>query len=121
MANEVTVGVSLSFTKSGVTDSLSWSDLKFDVSGSKLTHVVHEITVAADDLLDIGDITTPGFMIVRNLDDTNFVTIGGAASLATQTIKLKAGECALFRHAGTAPVASADTAAVNIEYLLIED
>ena len=121
MANEVTVSMSLSFSKSGVTDALSFSDLQFDVSGSKLIHHVQNVAITADQALDIGNLTTPGFMIVRNLDDTNFITMSGVTGLATQTIKLKAGECALFRHMGTAPVASADTAAVSIEYLLIED
>ncbi len=121
MANEATVSVSLAFAKGDVSTSLAFTDLQFDVSGSKITHVVQNIQITTEEALDIGDITTSGFMIVRNLDDTNFVTMNGATGLATQCVKLKAGECALFRHAGTAPVAVSDTAACNIEFLLIED
>tara|TARA_Y100000310_G_C20000604_1_gene498311 strand:- start:148 stop:513 length:366 start_codon:yes stop_codon:yes gene_type:complete len=121
MANELTVTVSLAFDKGGVAASKAFTDVQFDVSGAKLAWVVQNIGTGADVALKLGDMTTPGYMLVKNLDDTNYVTIGGAASLATQTIRLNAGEVALFRHMGTAPVASADTAACNIEYLLIED
>ena len=119
MANEVTVSMSLSFSKSTVSDALSWSDLQFDVSGSKIAHLVQNVAIT-EEVLELGDIGTIGWMIVRNLDDSNFMEIRPATG-AADCIKLKAGECALFRHAGTAPFVIADTATVNIEYLLIED
>ncbi len=119
MANELTLGASISFTKSGVTEALAKSGVQFTVSGSKYTSVVQSIGTT-EEALDLGDVGTAGYSLIVNLDATNFVKIRGATA-AVDCIKLKAGEFCLFRHAGAAPFAIADTAACLIRHLLIED
>jgi len=59
---------------------------------------------------------TPGYVYVRNMDTTNYVEVGITASY---TIKLLAGDFALFP-AAAAIYAKANTAACNVEYIIIE-
>jgi hypothetical protein len=70
--------------------------------------------------LVLGDVATPGYVLMHNLDATNFITVlpdnTGAA-----VVKLKPGEYALFRLAAAAPFVQADTAGCNLEYFLIPD
>ena len=119
MANELTVSCSMRFSKSSREASKSYSGIQIDVSGTKVTRL--EQTIGTDEeALDIGDIGTAGYIICKNLDDTNYIEIrpgSGAADL----IKLKAGEVAMFRLALNGPYAIADTAACDLEFLLIED
>ena len=120
MANEITITTSLAFTKGGVGSTLADAGLTFDVSGTDYVQGTQQVGFAAEEVLDLGDITTPGYCYMKNTDATNFVVVRGVAA-DTITVKLKAGEVALFRHGGTVPTVQADTAAVQINYLLIED
>ena len=53
---------------------------------------------------------------MKNIDATNFVEVGLTGSY---TIKLLAGESAVFRADG-ALYAKADTAACDVEYIIVE-
>ena len=119
MAKEITAGASLAFAKSpelGV--SVSKSGVTFDVSGSRYTRLVMTIPTSAT-ALDLGDITSPGWYYIANLDTTNYCDImtstGGAAFL-----RLKPGEFSIGRFAVAAPAAQANTGSVQLEYLIIE-
>jgi len=57
----------------------------------------------------------------RNLDATNFVEIGYDDSGFKNVIKLKAGETFITRISQSAPYAKADTAAVELFYIIYED
>lgn len=119
MARELTASVALTLQKGIVEVSWIQHGVKVTVSGSKYTHIVQAIGTSAT-ALDIGDITTPGYILMKNQDATNYVTIRMGASGA-DVVKMKAGEIALFRLAGSTPYAVANTASVNVEYFLIED
>lgn len=119
MANELTISASISFTKGGVTAALSRAGTTLTVSGTKYTRVVQSIGLTQQ-ALELGDVGTPGYSLIVNLDATNFVKIRGASG-GVDCIKLKPGEFCLFRNAGSAPFAIADTAICKIEHLLIED
>ena len=119
MANEITVTTKLSFTKGGTTTSLEVSNLKVDVSGSRFIHNRQEIGTS-EEAIDVGDLASVGYMLLVNRDATNFVEVRAGTGVA-DTIKLKPGESSLIRLVATAPFAIADTAAVELEYLLIED
>lgn len=121
MANEATVTATLDFLKGNVaTISRAVSALKITVAGDKYTQIVQEIGFASEEAIDLGDVGTPGFCWMKNLDGTNFVEIRSATGVADM-IKMKAGEPALFRMAAAVPFAQADTANVNLEMLLLED
>jgi hypothetical protein len=121
MANELTIATSLSYTKSPVsTVALNEAGKTISVNGIKYVRGVQAIGTAAE-AIDLGDVATPGWFFLRNLDSTNYVDIltqvaGGAAFL-----RLKPGELAIGRFAVAAPAAQANGAAVNLEYMIIED
>lgn len=118
MANELTLSMSLFFSKGATSISLGVSGLSLNVSGAKIVQCVQNIGASAE-AVSIGDITTPGYMIAVNRDATNSISIrmgsGGA-----DVVKLQPGEWAMFRLASTTPYAIASASTANLEYLIIE-
>ena len=121
MADEVTVTVSLAFAKGGTSIAYTSGELTFDVSGTHYFANTQEIGAGAYEALDMGSNVTPGWVFMRNLDATNFVEIKGATGDGAAMLKLKATECGVFRMVSTAPYAQADSAAVDLEYIIIDD
>lgn len=65
---------------------------------------------------DIGD---EGYVFLRNLDATNYVQFG--FSTGVYGIRLRAGEFGIFRlEPGATLYAKANTAAVNVQYIVYE-
>ena len=78
-----------------------------------------QIVGTANEALTVGDVTTYVMLFLRNLDATNFVTYGSTAGLE---FKLKAGEWACMRRTPASTVEiKADTAAVKVQFLLLQD
>lgn len=119
MANELNVSCSLKFSKSGNGDDKAYSGISIDVSGSKTTKIRQTIGTS-EEALDIGDIGTAGFIIGKNLDATNYVTIRPGTG-ETDLVKAGPGEPFLFRLAMSGPYAIADTAACDLEFLIVEN
>lgn len=118
MANELKLSVQMVFTKGTRTVSKRTGDLTFDVAGDKWTHLIQEIGLA-EEALQLGDIAAGGYCFLHNLDATNFVSIRRATAEGN-AIKIGPGEIALFRLEATAPFAIADTAACDVEIVLLE-
>ena len=122
MAGELKVGVfSLIFEKQGRHFSFSQAAQRIAVAGLDVVHKTQNIGTS-EEALDMGDVTTPGWLFLRNLDNTNYVSMRPATGVV-DCLEWKAGEafmCRLARGA-TAPFMIANTAAVEVEYLLIED
>ena len=120
MANEGTVKISLSFAKSGVTDSVDGGTIKFNVAGTSSLHNVQKVGTS-EEAITLGDSGAGGYMLLINRDSTNFVEIRQATG-AADLIRLLAGNIACFRLSpdATAPFAIADTAACDLEVFLIE-
>lgn len=121
MASEIKVTASLGFIKGGAGDGISVPDLAVTLSGTKFLHGRQSIGTAEEALI-LGEVAAGGWLILVNRDATNFVAVK-AASGATPLAKMKAGEPALFRlhPSATAPYLAADTAACEVEYLLLVD
>ena len=119
MANEIKASVSLDYADGSRAAKLSFGGLSFDVTGDNYTQVTMEAPITTAGAMELGDITTPGWCVIRNLDDTNFVEIRDGLSGA-DVIKLPANGIALFYLATSTPYVIADTAACDIEYLIIE-
>ena len=115
MANELSLRVSLSFDKNSAQVRRS-DGISVDVAGDAFTKQVQSIPTS-NTALDAGAaIGTQGYIYIKNLDATNFVTVGITGSYS---IKLLAKEFALFR-AAAAIFALADTSACLVEYVIIE-
>ena len=116
MSNELSISASLSFSKGGA--SVNRADgIQVDVTGDAFTHQVQLIGEASEEALVEGtEVGTPGYVFIKNLDDTNSVSVGITGSY---TIELLPGQFALFP-AAAAIFAKAITADCNVEYIIIE-
>jgi hypothetical protein len=124
MANELSLQVSLTYTPSAA------NQVKIDpptftktVDMTGPDHVQGtQVFADADEALVINDIGTAGYCLIKNLDSTNEVTIGGSDTGADNDnlpFKLKAGEFCLFRANGTITCRSASGA--TVQYWVFED
>jgi hypothetical protein len=120
MADEITLTAQLTYHDSGAEFSLGVDDLSITVAGSQIVHHRQSIGTSAE-VLELAGLSTGGYFVAVNHDPTNYVEIAAAAN-AQAVVRLDPGDCACFRISGSAasPVVVADTAAVQIEYWLIE-
>ena len=92
-----------------------------DVTGTNVLSHVQNIGTTQE-AITLGDVTPGGYCYIENLDTTNFVSIRQATG-ASDMIRVKAGEMALFRldADATGPFAIADTAACDVLFVLLEN
>jgi len=118
MADELSVSARLTFGKSSASVKTAYN-LQIDVTGDSYTKAVQSVGITPEEILtEHGDLATSGYVIVKNLDATNYVEIG--ATTGVYTIKLLAGEIALWRHNSANIYAKANTASCLVEYTIIE-
>jgi hypothetical protein len=124
MANEITITTTLTYAKNGVTwvSRTDTTTIDQTASGVSFVQVVQNVGTS-EEAITLGDISTPGFLRVKNLDATNFVLIRHGTG-GSDLVKLKPGEHCLLRLDDTdasAPYIIADTAACDCEITLIAD
>jgi hypothetical protein len=120
MANEITYQFQTLLSNGSLSDSFASNSQSADQASAFLIRNVQTIgTAAAGEALALGDVTTAGWAVFQNLDDTNFVEIGVAGF--TAFLKLKPGELCLVRLGTNAPLARADTADVDLFYIIYSD
>ena len=91
----------------------------YDVAGDECTHHTQEIGTSQEAVL-LGDLVTGGLVWVHNKDSTNYITIRPGTGVA-DLIKVLAGEWqGPFRFASAAPFAIANTAACEVEFIMLE-
>jgi hypothetical protein len=123
MADEITVRTYLKYDN-GTNRPVIWAEeeLTHDITGNAVFQGVQNIGTSAE-ALDLGDIAIAnvGWCVMKNLDSTNFVRIGD--NTPAYLLRLNAGETCVFRFDQsivTGIKLIADTAAVDVQYLLIE-
>lgn len=122
MSDELDIQVTFNYEKSGLVIDRNMQDT-FTVSGTPVTGGVQSVGTSAE-AIAINDLsTTKGYAYFKNLDATNYVTIGTyVTSTYYPAIKLKAGEFCLFRLSpALVYYALADTAGIALEYQIISD
>jgi len=126
MANELKVTTSMKLDN-GDLDSFSISSRTQSITQNTAAPAridgTQTIGNAAHEALAVTDLTTIGWAYLRNRDATNYVSIGvDAGGTFYPVIKLKAGEACVVRFDSAATIyAKADTAAVILERLIIDD
>ena len=121
MSKEITVAGRLVFDDGKTSVTFNKGVAEIDSTGKQVVHHIQSIDHAADEPLDKGDLTTLGWAMFYNRDPTNFVVITHGDDGAT-FLKLKPGEVAGPLRLGTNdPHAWANDAAVELEYIIIED
>jgi hypothetical protein len=122
MADEITLGASLSYLDSEMDEAIeiSLSALLASVSTKKFTRVKQNVGTSEEAMV-LGEVTSLGWLLIVNRDATNFVEWRTATGAGNDAIKIPARRFALF-HVGsdvTAPFLIANTAACQVEIFLI--
>jgi hypothetical protein len=122
MANEITVSMSLKFTKGVKTESFSSSAQTFDMAGTDYVKGTQILTTTPGAAIDKGNIGTPGWFFAKNNSTTTaeIITITRVTGEGA-VVKLENGEACCLRLGATAPFAFSATGAPELEYLIIED
>jgi hypothetical protein len=115
MANELTTGISLTYAKGGVVENLSLSKQSDITTGraSKASQVIG----TTEEQFALVDVANARYVVVQNLDTTNFVQVGTATG--AYSVKLLAGDIALFPPNANALYLKADTAACLVSVLVV--
>lgn len=116
MANELKITINVNYEKSTEIVDLFESN-NVTVTGTEYWHGIQSVGFSGEEAVNVADIGTQGYVYAKNLDSTNYVTIGTTGALA---VKLKAGESNVWRTAG-ALYALANTAACRVEFLIFEE
>ena len=123
MANELERGrIYMRFFKNGEEAEFEALTQFLTVSGTEYILNVQSVSKDTKEDLAKGDITTIGYVIIKNEDTTNFCSFGDDAD--NPSIEAKAGEVIgpLRWSRSVANISAlADTGAVRVRYLLIED
>jgi hypothetical protein len=119
VSDELTLSIKATLANGIEFPDLASRQISIDVSGDRFTLQRQEIGTS-EEALNLGDIATGGYFIAVNRDTTNYVELRSGTG-AVDFIRLNAGEVCCFRISAdaTAPYAIANTAAVELEYLLV--
>ena len=119
MANEISASVSLTATKNGVSVGNSASRVATMAGDQMLSNV--QIVGAVAEALVLGDVATVGYVLIKNLDATNYVEIALDAPCTAQVFcKVLAGDFALFPAKTATMYALANLAPCNVLVQAIE-
>jgi hypothetical protein len=121
MANTQTLTINNSFTNAtNRTVSRSFTG-SVTCSGAQYQIATQAIGTSDESVAINSDISSLGYIYVRNLDGTNYVELGYTSG--TYFGKLKAGEACVFRAGAglTTLHAKANTATCDIEYFVLPD
>lgn len=126
MSNEIQIRCSLTFSKSGASGGMDFFG-SIDWAGTKYQKGRQSVGFAAEEPLNLGDAAAGGWLFIKNLDATNFVQVrrgtgeGALIRIRGGTTNKKEFCCFRLDVGASAPYVIADTAAVEIEYLLLTD
>ena len=118
MSKELAINLSLSFLKGGAQLNTNASP-SITVAGSNYTK--QTVTVGTGDAtVGLGSVGTPGYVLVRNLDSVNYISLSTDGSTYPVPLQVKAGELALLRWQSAAIHAKANTASCLVEFTIVE-
>jgi hypothetical protein len=119
MASEIYESISFTARKNGAEISISSSN-NVTMTGDDLVNVTQVIGTAAE-LVGFGDITgAPGEVVIKNLDATNYIELGGDSGLTVFKTKLLPGRFTVFQPSSATLYAKANTADVRIQIIATE-
>ena len=122
MVDELSLSVNLSFSKGGVKVPLQHFSCKATVDGDAYASGVQEIGTVEEEVAQLADLGTPGWVLIINLDSTNYVEVGALTGEYTNLIE--AGKFAFYQHdknESSTILAKATGSAVKIQYFIFED
>lgn len=127
MAGTIAISTAVTVANDGFSASFTPTSLSITQTGQGAHETVVSVGTAEEDM-PIGDVGTEGWLLIRNIDPTNYVTWGpSSAGVMVPMGRLKPssdgkGEWALFRMDSTAILRwKANVAAVKVVMKLFED
>jgi len=117
MANEIAVSFNITASKNGAQFSKSGSD-SITMTGTYMSVGV-ELATTSDGTIPLGAIGTIGWIYIKNLDGTNYISIGGDGS--TYPLVILPGEFLVARWNAAAIHCKAHTASCLYEFGIIEN
>lgn len=122
MANELTITCKGTLVNSGHKETFDVSNLKVTQAAIGAHCPVVSVGTSEEDL-SVGDVTTLGWLFLKNLDPTNYVTWGPKSAGAMVALgRIEPGECACLRlEPGITICWAANTAAVKVKVQLLQD
>ncbi len=121
MANEITLNLKMQVSKGFIEYIQNPGALSVTMSGTNATGGIQNIGTTAE-TITMGDVSSQGYAYFRNIGTTNYVDIGtGTGGSFVAFARLKAGEACIVRLATAAPTARANTAAVDLQYMIFAD
>lgn len=122
MAKEITITAKLSVTNGSLKISRGETSRQVDQAAAGYAARAQVIGNSAHEALDIGsDVSAAGCYYLRNLDATNYVTIGvDVSGTYCPLLKLLPGEEHVGRFAINAPYAKANAASVKLDFCVLE-
>jgi len=119
MANEIFESVSFSATKNDAKVEIATSS-RVTMTGNELVNSTQVIGTTAE-LVVFGGITgAPGEVIIKNLDATNYIELGGDSGLTVFKTKLLPGRFTVFQPSSATLYAKANTADVRVQVVATE-
>lgn len=118
MANELSINMSVDYEST--TAEFTAALTEFVLTQATKTFAYLEQTVAATEAaLNLGNVSSLGYILVKNTDDTNTVQIRTGTG-ATKSVKVRpgCGACFEFGSGVTAPFVITDSGTAKIEYWL---
>jgi len=121
MADELKIRATVTLENGNYKDTFNPGLLEVDQAAAGRGGHVQSIGTSAE-TVEVGDVSTLGWCVLRNCDATNYVTIGPDDSGIKNFMRLEAGEFAIFRlEPGITIKAIANTAAVLLDVRVYED
>lgn len=118
MANEISLSLSLTAQKNAAVVTGTYSGT-MTMAGDQFIGNV-QIVGTSNEALVLGDVSTMGWIMVKNLDATNYVEVFLDSGNTQLVAKLLAGEPCLFKPGAVSVYARANTAACNCLVVAIE-
>lgn len=122
MADEISVTARLTVANGSLAFDRNVVRKQFDQTTARVSGGVQTIGTGSHEALGVGaDISSAGYAFFQNLDATNYVEIGiDDTGTFEPLLKLEAGEVAVCPLTTTGVYAQANTAAVELEFYIIE-
>jgi len=120
MANELTLAINATLSNGSLKAVFQPGSVQVDQAAVGAHMPVLSIGTS-EETISLGDVSTAGYVCLRNLDATNYVELGPDSTGMVAMLKLKAGEVACFRLTSCTLKAQANTAAVKLQVMIFED
>lgn len=118
MAFNITFNALLSAASAGSPVAALQLQLAETTSGSNLQCDIVSVATTAQ-AVDVGSVSTVGWLAIKNLDLVNFMQVDGASNMGLWPQKVYPGECVFLRPESTTIYMKADTSAVEAQVMVL--